>query len=590
MLSLLRIRNFALIDQLELGFGPGLNVLTGETGAGKSIILDAIDCLLGGKVNGRVVRQGCLTAQIEGTFQINAALEAWLTTQQLESLEPHTLVCSRDLLLGSESLRSRSRVNGVIVNRQLLAELRSKLVEITAQGQTVQLMESTVQRNLLDLYGGRPQLEQRQRVEEAYRHYQTAYQALQERRQSEKERLQRLDMLEYQLKELREAQLGEEDEQEQLEQERDRLSHVVELQQLSYQGYQLLYQNDRGEKAVTDLLAEAEHLLSDMSQFDGELETYLEMLRNASAQVIDVGKYLNLYGDRLEADPQRLSEVEERLALLKRITRKYGPSLAEAIAYQEKLEGEAQQINHPEQSLEALEKTLNQAQQTLENHCATLTQLRHQTAQTLEKQLVQELKPLAMEKVIFSCEMSPISPTATGADQVTFYFSPNPGEKIQPLAQTASGGEMSRFLLALKACFSHMESVSQTLIFDEIDVGVSGKVAQAIADKLYQLSQRQQVLCVTHQPLVAALADHHFRVDKTVIAETSLETPSTSPESASSEVRTVVRLSELDTPQRRQEELAQLAGGHSAKEALEFARSLLKKAANYRQRQINKAH
>ena len=585
MLSFLRIKNFALIDHLELGFGQGLNVLTGETGAGKSIILDAIDILLGGKVNGRVIRQGSHYSQIEATFQITPVLEAWLISQEIESLETDSLICSRELMLTGDSLRSRSRVNGVVVNRQLLAELREKLVEITAQGQTVQLMDASVQRKLLDLYGGKPQLAQRATVETLYHQYQSSVQALEARRQSEKDRLQRLDILEYQLKELREAQLSDADEWETLEQERDRLSHVVELQQLSYQAYQLLYQNDRGDNAVADLLAQAEGIVQDMIRYDSGLDSLLEMLRNATTQVIETGQQLNVYGNHLEADPQRLAEVEERLLLLKRLCRKYGPSLTEAIAYWQKLESEEQQINDQEQSLEVLEQATEKAKVTLEKECAILTQLRQQTARQLEQELVQQLKPLAMEKVIFSCQINPIPPQITGADQVIFYFSPNPGEKIQPLSTTASGGEMSRFLLALKACFSLAESVSQTLIFDEIDVGVSGKVAQAIADKLYHLSQRQQVLCVTHQPLVAALADQHFRVDKTIIEESSLPIDLNLEADPLSDIRTVVRITPLITLQHRQEELAQLAGGHSAQEALTFAQSLLNKAEIYRQKQ-----
>jgi DNA repair protein RecN (Recombination protein N) len=470
----------------------------------------------------------------------------------------------------------------VVVNRQLLAELREKLVEITAQGQTVQLMDSSVQRKLLDLYGGKPQLDQRATVELAYHQYQSALQRLETRRQSEKERLQRLDILEYQLKELREAQLSDPDEWNTLEQERDRLSHVVELQQLSYQAYQLLYQNDRGDNAVADLLAQAEGILQDMIQYDNGLEPLLEMLRNATTQVIETGQQLNIYGHHLEADPERLAEAEERLLLLKRLCRKYGPSLAEVIAYWQKLEAEEQQINDQEQSLDVLEQATEKAQTKLAQACAILTQLRQQTARQLEQELVQQLKPLAMEKVIFTCQINPIPVQITGADQIIFYFSPNPGEKIQPLSTTASGGEMSRFLLALKACFSLSEYVSQTLIFDEIDVGVSGKVAQAIADKLYHLGQRQQVLCVTHQPLVAALADQHFRVDKTIIEETNLPLGIHLAEEELSEIRTVVRITPLLTPKHRQEELAQLAGGHSAQEALTFAKSLLKKAETYR--------
>jgi DNA repair protein RecN (Recombination protein N) len=247
--------------------------------------------------------------------------------------------------------------------------------------------------------------------------------------------------------------------------------------------------------------------------------------------------------------------------------------LSEVISYRDQIEQEWLDLTGDRQSLEALEQAYNQAQQALEQACQQLTALRQKTAQQLEIQLVKELKPLAMEKVLFACQFTEIPPSPHGADHIVFYFSPNPGEKLQPLAATASGGEMSRFLLALKACFSAI-APQQTLVFDEIDVGVSGKVAQAIADKLHHLSQSQQVLCVTHQPLVAALADAHFRVDKTLLEMAAAETGF----NLSPELRTVVRVTALDSPQSRQEELAQLAGGHSAQEALSFAASLLKKA------------
>lgn len=581
MLSFLRIHNFALIDRLELTFGNGLNVLTGETGAGKSIILDAIDIVLGGKIHGRVIRQGSQHASIEATFTVSPAVQAWLEAQEIDPLEDSVLVCSRELTLSGESVRSRSRVNGVLINRQLLAQLREQLVEITAQGQTTQLMESSVQRTLLDLYGGKKLIEQRQIVESVYSQYQTAHRALEDRRQSEKDRLQRLDLLEYQLKEFQEAQLTDADEWEALEQERDRLSHVVELQQLSYQTYQLLYQNDHSESAIADLLGNAEKLLIDMSQYDAAaINPIVEMVQGALTQVVEASQQLSAYGDSLEADPQRLTEVEERIVLLKRLCRKYGPSLAEAIAYGEKLEQELADLTNSEQSIEKLEQAYEQAKTVLNAECAKLTQLRQQTAQQLETQLVKELKPLAMEKVIFVCQITPTTPSSTGADQVVFYFSPNPGEKIQPLSTTASGGEMSRFLLALKACFSQTDHGDQTLIFDEIDVGVSGKVAQAIADKLYQLGCSQQVLCVTHQPLVAAMADNHFRVDKNIIQESSLHLVKDKADVNLSEIRTVVRVFPLTSLQDRQKELAQLTGGHSAEEALTFAQSLLIKAKN----------
>jgi len=583
MLISLQIENFALIDQLELEFGTGLNVLTGETGAGKSIILDAIDAALGGKVNSRAIRTGTNRALIEATFRLDRDLADWLAAEEIELLDDDSLICTRELTIAQNSLRSRSRVNGVLVNRQQMAQLRDRLVEITAQGQAVQVGQAAQVREWLDLYGGASHFQQREIVAIAYTKYQQVKHNLEKRRQSDRQRLQQIDLLTYQVKELEAANLNEPDELEQLEQERQRLSHVVELQQSSYKVYQLIYQNENDGQASADLLAEAEVTLTDMVQYDTQLQSILDLVSEALAAVTEAGRQIGAYGESLEADPQRLEIVESRIRELKQICRKYG-TLPEAIAYYQKIQAELAELNDSEQSIEALEQQERKYLDRLLQECAQLTQLRQQAAAKLEAQILAELKPLAMEKVQFQVEITSTTPTVTGNDQITFLFSPNPGEPLQPLIAIASGGEMSRFLLALKACFSQAEA-SETLIFDEIDVGVSGRVAQAIADKLHHLSQRHQVLCVTHQPLVAAMADRHFRVDKQVLMRES----GVGIMPAESGIRTVVRVAALDNFDTRREELANLAGGKSAQDAIAFAESLLNQAANQRQTPQNGA-
>ncbi|BAZ83364.1 MAG: DNA repair protein RecN [Sphaerospermopsis sp.] len=573
MLLCLRIENFALIDQLELEFGAGLNVLTGETGAGKSIILDAIDAILGGKISSRVIRTGTSRALVEGTFSINAILSAWLSEQEIDLIDDNSIIISREITANNNNIRSRSRVNGVLVNRQMMGNLRDRLVEITAQGQTVQVGQSAQVRDWLDLYGGDDLIQKRQQVSVAYSAYQQAYQTLEKRRTSERERLQQLDLLTYQVQELSAANLDDPQEMELLTQERERLNHVVDLQQMSYKIYQSLYQNDAESPTAADLLGDSETILNHIVEFDSQLQPILELVRDAVATVMEVGRQISIYGESLEADPQRLEEVEERIRELKQICRKYGPTLTEAIEYYQRIQIELAELNNQEQSIESLEQQEQVGLQYLNQISQQLTQLRRQTAANLASHLLAELKPLAMEKVKFQVEITPTSPTAMGADKITFMFSPNPGEPIQPLTEIASGGEMSRFLLALKACFNQQDG-AETMIFDEIDVGVSGRVAQAIAEKLHQLSQNQQVLCVTHQPLVAAMADRHFRVDKQVINK-----------NGNTEQRTVVRVTSLDNLNTRRDELAQLAGGKSANQAIAFAESLLLQAANHRQNQ-----
>jgi DNA repair protein RecN (Recombination protein N) len=574
MLLYLRIENFALIDNLELDFGAGLNVLTGETGAGKSIILDAIDAVLGGKVSSRVIRTGTNRTMVEATFSVTAPLAAWLSEQEIDLIDDNAVIISREIATTTSNIRSRSRVNGVLVNRQLMGGLRDHLVEITAQGQTVKVGQSAQVRDWLDLYGGDLLLQKRQNVTAAFSTYQQARQALEKRRTSERERLQQLDLLTYQVQELGAANLDDPQEIEILNQERDRLNHVVDLQQMSYKVYQALYQDDQETPTAADLLADGEMILTQMIEYDSQLQSLLELVRDAVAAVMEVGRQINIYGEGLEADPQRLEEVEERIRELKQICRKYGPTLTEAIAYYQRIQNELAELNNNEQSIETLEQEEQLYLQQLHHLSQQLSQLRRQTAADLESRLLAELKPLAMDKVRFQIEIVPTTPTAAGADKITFMFSPNPGEPIQPLTEIASGGEMSRFLLALKSCF-HQGNEVGTFIFDEIDVGVSGRVAQAIAEKLHQISQGHQVLCVTHQPLIAAMADRHFRVAKLVINKAV---------NSNDQQRTVVRVTTLDNLTTRREELAQLAGGKSANEAIAFAESLLLQAANHRER------
>ncbi len=582
MLLSLRIENFALIDHLELEFGHGLNVLTGETGAGKSIILDALDAALGGKLTSRAVRTGANRSLVEATFELKPDVAQWLRNQEIELLEETLVVASRELVLSVGGVRSRSRLNGVLVNRQLMDQLRDRLVEITAQGQTSGLGKAALQRDWLDLYGGQIILQQRQTVAAAFAAWTSARLALEKRRQSEQQRLQRLDLLTYQSQELSTANLTDIDELEQLEQERNRLSHVVDLQKESYQVYANLYEQENGDRAAADLIGQAEATLSDMVIYDSQLQPILEMVRDALAQVTQAGRQLASYGASLEADPERLSEVDERIRELKQICRKYGPTLTEAIAYRDRIQVELTELWSDGQSLDTLEQAEQICTAQLIAASEKLTKLRCASANQLESHLIAELKPLAMAKVQFQVDIMPCTPTAAGADQITFSFSPNPGEPMQPLGAIASGGEMSRFLLALKACFSQVDQVP-TLVFDEIDVGVSGKVAQTIAQKLYQLSDHHQVLCVTHQPIVAAMADCHFRVNKQVIEPSQIGTENFLPVSGPNDLRTVVRVVTLDHQQRRVE-LAQLASGQSDLEAIAFAESLLTQAEHLRQK------
>ena len=586
MLLSLKIENFALIDRLELELYAGLNILTGETGAGKSIVLDALDAALGGKVSVRMLRTGASRANIEATFSTNQAIAQWLEIQEIDALDPETLICSREITARS----NRTRINGVVVNKQQIQELRDRLVEITAQGQTILLSQAAQQREWLDNFGNQALLSQRQKVAKLFEIKERSRKALFERQQNERNRLQHLDMLRYQLKELEAANLDDPDELENLESDRNRLAHSVELQKQGYAVYEALYQNDGG-NACADLLGQAELILGEMVTLDREAEGILELVTSALAQVEEAGRQINTYANRLESDPEQLEAIEQRINQIKQICRKYG-TLPEAIAYTEKLHNELAELTDQSISIEDLERKAANDLQALGKSCKKLTDLRKQAAIALEQAQINALKMLAMEKVRFQVGIYAIEPTALGSDRIVFEFSPNLGEVLQPLAETASGGEMSRFLLALKTCFVNQKTqeIDQlepshikvgTMVFDEIDAGVSGRVAQAIATQLWQLSRSSQVLCVTHQPLIAAIADRHFQVSKQVVSD-----------------RTQVQIRLLEIEDRKQE-LAQIASGKNVAEgksqkvkggnaeganiveiqAIAFAESLLEQAA-----------
>jgi DNA repair protein RecN (Recombination protein N) len=563
MLLSLHIRNFALVDELTVQFDRGLNVLTGETGSGKSILLDAIDALLGGSVTARAIRTGSDRAVLEGVFQLpdhlRHSLQDWLESNDIEVTDE--LLCSREISRSGSSVRSRLRVNGTLLNRQTIGELREQLIEITGQGETTQLASAHHQRSLLDAYGGHEAIGHK--VAESFTAWQVAEQKLQAKLHHQQQQAARIELLQIQLQDLLAADLADPAELELLEQEHQTLNHTVDLQQQSYGVYQLLYQSDSSEMSAADLLGKAEHLLSNMVGLDPQLQEIFDLVSDGLAQAIAAGRAIHKYGDRLEADPVRLEEVEDRLRLLKQLCRKYNSDLPDLIDRQQIWQQELQQLTSGGESIAALTSALQTAQATLAVDCATLTAARHQAALRLQQQLVAELQPLGMAKVKFEVALQPQTPSASGADEVSFMFSPNPGEPLHPLAETASGGEMSRFLLALKTCFAAVAG-SSTMVFDEIDTGVSGKVTQAIADKLRQLALERQILCVTHQPIMAAMADVHFQVWKEGSSKQGQE-------------RTVVRIEQLESESRRQE-IAQLAGGHTAEESIAFADALISKA------------
>ena len=561
MLTGLRLENIALIDGLELSFDRGFTVLTGETGAGKSLLLDALDALLGGaqgSTGARLLRQGCERGLIEASFELSPPVRAWLVDQQLDADEPD-LVLSREWRQTEDRLQSRSRLNGVAVNRAQLLELRPLLLELTVQGQTRQLSRSGQQRRWLDRFGGDPLAAVAAPVRSSHRAWKRAAAALAQAR-SDHERLeadrQRSQQL---LDDLEAARLDDPRERQRLEEEQDRLSHGVRLQQgvMTLLGH--LVEGAEGMPSTLDQLGACEQELQGISGLDSGLAPVRQRCAEILLQVQDLARELDRYGSGLESDPESLASLQERIAQLKALERRHGQELGGLIQLRDRL----RQHLDPGGSgaeLQQLEAAEARSRQERDRASGQLSALRRQAALGLEEQLMASLRPLGLAHVRFSVAVEPGEPGDDGADRVQFLFSANPGQPLAPLQEVASGGEMSRFLLALTTCLAAADP-HVTLLFDEIDSGVSGRVSGAIAALLRRLAEQRQVFCVTHQPLVAAAAHHHFQVSKRVEAG-----------------QTLTRVSHLRDTQARQRELAELAGGDSGG-TRSYAASLLGQGA-----------
>jgi len=547
VLTGLQLQNIALIDRLELEFGSGFTVLTGETGAGKSILLDALDAVLGGAQGAagqRLLRDGAVRARIEASFQLTPQLRDWLSEADFE-LEDELLISREWKRQDGDRWSSRSRLNGTPVNRQQLLSLRPLLIDLTVQGQTQLLSKPGQQRQWLDRLGGSSLAVLKAAVASAWQGWCESAAALEaverEQQHCEEERAEQEALLE----QLEAAGLEDPGEQERLEQEQDRLVHGVRLQEGLAQLFRRFRDGAEQAPSLQDHLAASVQELQLMAQLDSSLVELRDQALDLEANVELLLRSLDHYGLALESDPEHLDRIQERLADLKRLQRRHGLDLAGLIDRRDALR---QRLGDGgfEADLERLRLVEQSQRQQRDQANDALRQARSQAATALQASLLKQLPPMGLANVRFEVELRPADPADHGADVVGFLFSANPGQPMAPLTEVASGGEMSRFLLALKTTLAAVDG-SSTLLFDEIDAGVSGRVSGAMADLLRSLGEQRQVFCVTHQPLVAAVADHHFRVSKEV-----------------NEGVTYSRVSQLRDTQARRQELAELAGGEQA--------------------------
>ncbi|MGL4818625.1 MAG: DNA repair protein RecN [Bacilli bacterium] len=507
MLSELSIVNFAIIDELAVSFAPGLTVLTGETGAGKSIIIDAIGLLVGGRGSSEWVRHGEKKAEIEGLFHYEdrPVLEQILEENGLPSQEG-MIILKREI---SATGKSVCRINGKLVTLQLLKEVGAALVDIHGQHEHQALLAEEHHLHFLDLFGGSDIQPVRERYEADYASYREAKRAYERFQVNEVHSAHRVDLLQFQIKEIDEAKLtlGEE---ESLTDERNRLLHFERTYKAVGESYHAL-QSERG---TLDLLRTIMNNLDHLEFRDAALQEMSDAVHNVFYTLEDVSFRLSSYYEGLEFQPHRLDEVEDRLATLKRLQKKYGVDVEDVIAYREKIGEELQALLNKDDHIEHLKRSLEEREEVLLRSGEALTKVRRAAAKQLIAALLEQFKSLHMERTQFDVVFQKLTvPNEQGYERVAFYISTNPGEPLKPLVKTASGGEISRVMLGLKAVYAkHMQMTS--IIFDEVDTGVSGRVAQSMGEKIHEIAANSQVLCITHLPQVAALADQHLFIKK----------------------------------------------------------------------------
>ena len=562
MLTELRVRDFAIIDALDLEFAPGLNVLTGETGAGKSIIVDCIALLLGDKAEANMVRSGAQAALIEGTFNIEGRLHkqiiARLSEHGLESDQSDHVTLGREVRTGGRSI---CRVNGRAVSQATLREMGELLVDVHGQSEHLSLLRVKEHVNLLDGFAGT--WEVRQQVAERVAELRSVRRQIDDLQRNERERARRVDMLKFQVEEIQSARLkaGEEA---MLAEEHVRLANAETLAAHADEANSALYDGSRNSPAALDQIAQAMRALLHLAHYDKQFEEYSKSLGEANAILEEVARTLRDYREGIEFNPQRLQKVEDRLEQLKKLKRKYGESVEAVIAFGEQAMRELDQIEHAGERVEHLQEREAKLLAEIGAVAGELSKKRQAAAKKLAKGIEGELNDLRMGGARFEVCLAPQEPDATGIDHVEFMIAPNAGEGLKPLVKVASGGETARLMLALKATLSQADS-TPTLIFDEIDQGIGGRVGTTVGEKLWNLARAHQVLCITHLPQLASFGDAHYKVQK-----------------LAQDGRTTTLVQALDR-KARLEELAQMLGT-SGKAGAQGAEQLMKEATEFKVR------
>jgi DNA repair protein RecN (Recombination protein N) len=527
MLIELRIENFAIIQNLQLQFIDGLVVFTGETGAGKSIILDALEAVLGGRAETSTIRTGADRAQVEAVFRLEPSIKpAVHKLLEAEALldDPDYITLSREI---QHEGRNTARINGRIVTATLQREIGGYLVDIHGQSEHLSLLRVRNHLDLLDNFAD---------VDEILSDYRKSYSELQDirkslnlLRQDEQDKARRVDMLTFQIQEIETAKLKPGDEEE-LRQERTRLANAESLAKYSQNAMMLIEEGTPEVPSISELLGEVVEALRSLSRIDGSTESFYERGESSLAGLQDLALDLQNYGENIEFNPRLLNRVEERIDLINNLKRKYGNSIEEILAFCDRARKELESITHAEERIEVFEEQEIKLLAQLSEKAKKLSRKRKEAAEDLGRAVESELEDLRMANARFEVSMEKrmdgaglplgggerVAFDATGFDRVEFLVESNPGEGLKPLVKVASGGETSRLMLALKNVLAKADQVP-TLIFDEIDQGIGGRVGVVVGEKLWNLSYQHQVMCITHLPQLAAFGDQHYKVTKEVM-------------------------------------------------------------------------
>lgn len=558
MLLELTIENFAIIEKLHLHFHKGMTALTGETGAGKSIIIDAMGLLAGSRGSVDYIRQGAERCRLEGLFDLpeQPALLALLEELGVESETGDPLILQRDILLSGKNI---CRVNGRSMNLANLRRIGNFLVDIQGQNEHQELLQEEQHLALIDAFGDASFQKLRQTYEKDYQAFRQLEKQVHKIQTNEQSFVQRLDMLRFQQEEIAQAQLLP-DEATSLEEERSKLANYQKIVDTLAQSHQLLAESTT---SPVDQLASVIASLQEVADLDDAYASILENLQSAYYLLQDATGEVSRQLDFLELDEERLETVTQRLELIRQLERKYGDSIPKVLAYYEKISQELANYSDSDSQLEQLQAELKKQEKSLTTTAKELHNRRKKIAHSLEQVILKELKELYMANTQFAVEFTKTpSLTENGFDQVAFYLSANPGEPLRPLVKVASGGELSRILLALKTTFSQNQGIT-SIIFDEVDTGVSGRVAQAIAEKIAKIAHGSQVLCITHLPQVAAVANYQYEIEKAV-----------------TKGRTQTKVKQLSAEERVQEIARMLAGAEVTSLTIEHARELLSMAGH----------